>query len=122
MLTRSFVRAKRPCTDGFRWFVRQFGEGGNYQELLDEMVTNGRAGDACWLLEKFGPTEDVRSVDTLTTEAVVFAGNLEVRGNLDVSGLLHVGGSLQVSGGLRGEGEIVVGGDLRVEGSLHSAG
>lgn len=56
----------------FAGSVRQFGEGGNYQELLDEMVANG-AGDACWLLEKFGPTEDVRSVDTLTTEAVVFA-------------------------------------------------
>ncbi len=38
VLTRSFVRAKRPCTDGFRWFVRQFGEGGNYQAMLDEMV------------------------------------------------------------------------------------
>lgn len=23
VLTRSFVRAKRPCTDGFRWFVRE---------------------------------------------------------------------------------------------------
>ena len=25
-----FRRAKRPCTNGFRWFVRQFDEGGNY--------------------------------------------------------------------------------------------
>ena len=45
VLTRSFVRAKRPCTDGFRWFVRQFGEGGNYQELLDTMVAAGRVGE-----------------------------------------------------------------------------
>ena len=44
VLTRSFVRAKRPCTDGFRWFIRQIGEGGNYQELLDTMVAASRAG------------------------------------------------------------------------------
>jgi len=44
VLTRSFVRAKRPGTDGFRWFLRQFGEGGNYQELLDTMVAAGRVG------------------------------------------------------------------------------
>ena len=47
VLTRSFVRAKRPCTDGFRWFVRQFNDGGHYQELLDQMVAAGRVGDAC---------------------------------------------------------------------------
>ncbi len=46
ILTRSFLRAKRPCTGGFRWFVRQFGEGGNYQELLDITVASGRVGDA----------------------------------------------------------------------------
>ena len=45
VLTRSFVRAKRPCTNGFRWFVRQFDEGGNYQELLDTMVAAGRVDE-----------------------------------------------------------------------------
>ena len=81
VLTRSFVRAKRPCTDGFRWFVRQFGEGGNYQDLLDTMVAAGRVGDACWLLEQFGPTDEVRVVDAIEADAVVFAG--KYAGGLD---------------------------------------
>ena len=91
VLTRSFVRAKRPCTDGFRWFVRQFDEGGNYQELLDTMVAAGRVGDACWLLEQFGPTGEVRVVDEIEADALVFAGTLQVRGNVEVEGKLHVG-------------------------------
>ena len=101
VLTRSFVRAKRPCTDGFRWFVRQFDEGGNYQELLDTMVAAGRVGDACWLLEQFGPTGELRVVDEIGADALVFAGTLHVRGNVDVEGKLHVGGDLRIEGGLR---------------------
>lgn len=122
ILTRSFVRAKRPCTDGFRWFVRQFGDGGNYQELLDEMVANGRIGDACWLLEQFGPTEEVRVVEAIEATAIVFAGTLEVRGGVDVDGLVHIGGSLRTRGGLRVSGELHVGADLQVDGNVRTGG
>ena len=103
VLTRSFVRAKRPCTDGFRWFVRQFGEGGDYQAMLDEMVAAGRVGDACWLLEQFGPTDELRVVDAIEADAIVFAGTLEVRGGVDVEGVLRVGRSLQAGAGVRAD-------------------
>lgn len=43
VLTRSFAGATRPCTDGIRWFIRQFGEGGNYPDLLDTMGVGGPA-------------------------------------------------------------------------------
>lgn len=122
VLTRSFVRAKRPCTDGFRWFVRQFDEGGNYQELLDTMVAAGRAGDACWLLEQFGPTDEVREVDEIEADAVVFAGTLRVRGGVDVEGKIHVGRTLQVGGGVRVGGDLIVGEDLRAEGNVRAEG
>ena len=122
VLTRSFVRAKRPCSNGFRWFVRQFDEGGNYQELLDTMVAAGRVGDACWLLEPFGPTGAVRVGDEIEADALVFAGTLQVRGNVDVEGKLHVGGDLRVEGGLRTSGELTVGGNLRVEGQVRAGG
>ena len=95
VLTRSFVRAKRPCTDGFRWFVRQFNDGGHYQELLDQMVAAGRVGDACWLLEQFGPTDEVREVDAIDAEAIVFSGTLRVRGGVEVDGIVRVGRRLQ---------------------------
>ena len=122
VLTRSFVRAKRPCTDGFRWFVRQFDEGGNYQDLLDTMVAAGRAGDACWLLEQFGPTNEVRELDAIEADAVVFAGTLRVRGGVDVEGKIHVGRTLQVGGGVRVGGDLIVGEDLRVEGNVRVDG
>ena len=120
VLTRSFVRAKRPCTDGFRWFVRQFGDGGNYQSMLDEMVAAGRVGDACWLLEQFGPTDEVREIDAIEADAIVFAGTLEVRGGVDTTGTVRVGRALRVSGGLRAGGEVRIGADLRVEGSIRA--
>lgn len=33
-ISRQFVRQKNPCTDGFRWFMRHFQEGADYQPLL----------------------------------------------------------------------------------------
>src|SRR5690606_14541514 len=64
-LTKNFVKAKRPCMDGFRWFLRHCEDGGNYQDVLDALVADGRADDACWLLDQFGPTDAVRTLDTL---------------------------------------------------------
>ena len=122
VLTRSFVRAKQPCSDGFRWFVRQFDEGGHYQELLDKMVAAGRVGDACWLLQQFGPTGEVRVVDAIEADAIVFAGTLQVRGGVDVEGVIHVGRSLHAGGGLRVGGDLTIGEDLRVEGGVRGAG
>jgi hypothetical protein len=122
VLTRSFVRAKRPCTDGFRWFVRQFGEGGHYQELLDTMVAAGRVGDACWLLEQFGPTDERRVVDAIEADAIVFAGTLEVRGGVEVDGIVRVGRSLHAGGGVRVGGELIVGADLRAGWGVDCAG
>ena len=122
VLTRSFVRAKRPCTDGFRWFVRQFNDGGHYQELLDQMVAAGRVGDACWLLEQFGPTDEVREVDAIDAEAIVFSGTLRVRGGVEVDGIVRVGRRLQAGGGLRVGGELIVGEDVRIEGAVRAEG
>ncbi|NMF99245.1 hypothetical protein GPA27_17845, partial [Aromatoleum toluolicum] len=90
-LTRDFVRAKSPCTNGFRWFLRHYGDGGNYQELLDALVADNRAADACWLMEQFGPTDAVLVVDSIDANALVYPGTIEVRGNIDVGDVLHVG-------------------------------
>ena len=99
--TKKFVKAKSPCADGFRWFVRHYKDGGNYQELLDALVADGRVNDACWLLDQFGPTDDVREVDAVEATAAVFAGTLHVRGNIDVDSLVRTGRSLIVGGGIR---------------------
>ena len=41
-LTRTFLRGKSPCADGFRWFVRHHHEGDDYQSVLDGLVRAGR--------------------------------------------------------------------------------
>ena len=52
--TKRFLRAKNPCANGFRWFVRHVEDGASYQEALDTLVQAGRVEDACWLLTPDG--------------------------------------------------------------------
>ena len=74
--TTRFLRAKSPCANGFRWFVRNVEDGSGYQQALDALVAAGRVDDACWLLTQFGPTNEVLSLDSVDAEALVFAGTL----------------------------------------------
>jgi cytoskeletal protein CcmA (bactofilin family) len=128
--TKKFVKAKSPCADGFRWFLRHYNDGGNYQELLDALVEDGRINDACWLLNQFGPTDAIRVVDAVDAAGMVFAGHLQVRGNVEVDTLVRAGRSLHVQGGLRAghaqlpgmEHGVYAGDTLRVGGGLNVAG
>jgi len=99
-LTKTFVKAKRPCADGFRWFLRHHQDGAGYQQLLDALVADGRVDDACWLLAQFGPTDAVLELDSLEAEALVFAGTLEVRGSINIGSVLRTGGGIRCGGGM----------------------
>lgn len=112
-ITTEFIKAKRPCAPGWRWFLRNGMEGSRYQEVLDGLVAAGRVHDACWLLDQFGPTHDVLVVDTLAVDALVFAGPVEVRGGVESSALLRVGRRLTAGGSVRGDGGVATGDDLR---------
>ncbi|MFC3469544.1 hypothetical protein ACFOHT_06710 [Massilia oculi] len=100
-LNKQFIKTKRPCADGFRWFLKHHQEGADYQPLLDTLVLAGRTGDACWLLEQFGPTDTVLEVDAVDAGALVFAGSLLVRGNIEVDTVLVAGGGIRGGGGIR---------------------
>ncbi|MBV7457523.1 hypothetical protein KW843_23825 [Acidovorax sp. sif1233] len=121
-ITRHFIRAKRPCADGYRWYLRRQEGASNYQALLDDLVREGRVEDACWMLDQFGPTNDVLEVDHLEADALVFAGSVRCQGSADVDGVLRTGRSLSVLGGLRVGGALRVGEDLRVAGALRCEG
>ena len=129
-INKKFVKAKRPCADGFRWFIKHYSQGGDYQELLDALVADGRYGDACWLLDQFGPTHAVRVVEQLDAEAVVFAGTLKVLGDVSVDQLLRVGGQLHVEAGARighqaedgTQAGLFTGDQARIGGGLHVRG
>jgi len=120
-ITRDFIRSKRPCTDGYRWYLKRQERLSDYQALLDDLVAAGRLDDACWLLDQLGPTDDVLQLDELDAPALVFAGSVECRGSLEVDTVLRTGRSLNTIGGVRA-GTLHVGEDLRVGGALQCAG
>ena len=121
-ITRHFIRAKQPCADGYRWYLRRQEGASNYQALLDDLVREDRVEDACWMLDQFGPTNDVLEVDHLEADALVFAGSVHCRGSADVNGVLRTGRSLHVQGGLQVGGALRVGEDLRVAGAVRCNG
>ena len=121
-ITRQFISAKQPCADGYRWYLRRQEQASNYQALLDDLVREGRVDDACWMLDQFGPTNDVLEVHQLQADALVFAGSVRCLGSAEVDGVLRTGRSLSVTGGLRVNGALRVGEDLRVAGALRCDG
>jgi predicted acyltransferase (DUF342 family) len=121
-LTKEFIKSKRPCAAGFRWFLRTHHGGGDYQPLLDALVSDGRVDDACWLLTQFGPTDAVFAVEAIDAEAIVFAGSLEVRGNIDVDSIVRAGRSIKAGGGIRAGTAITAGEDIRAGGGIRSNG
>jgi hypothetical protein len=116
------VKAKRPCADGFRWFLKHHQGASDYQPLLDSLVAAGRVNDACWLLSQFGPTDETLVLDSVDVDALVFAGALEVRGNIDVGTVLRTGGSIRAGGGICAGEAIVCGGDIRSSGGIRCDG
>lgn len=121
-ITKAFIKAKQPCADGFRWYVRNASANDSYQQLLDTLVAEDRVSDACWLLEQFGPTDAVRTLDHLEASAVVFAGTLKVRSHIDVDTVIAVGRDLWAGGGIRAGTSITVGGDLSCDAALACEG
>lgn len=121
-LTQKFVKTKRPCADGYRWFIRHRERGSDYQQLLDALVHDGRVEDACWLLAQFGPTDDVLTLDAVEAEGLVFAGSIVVRGGIDVASTVRAGRSITAGAGIRAGRAIAAGEDLRAAAGLHSDG
>ncbi|RYY84406.1 MAG: hypothetical protein EOO24_37690, partial [Comamonadaceae bacterium] len=120
--TKSFVKSKNPCADGFRWYLRHHREGSDYQQVLDALVAEGRIADACWLLDKVGPANTVLHLDHLECDALVFAGSIDVRGSVEVGGTLRVGGSIRVGGTLRAGAEIAAVDAIKAGGGIHCEG
>jgi len=121
-ITRDFIRSKRPCAAGYRWYLKREETLSGYQRLLDDLVQEGRVDDACWLLDQLGPTDDVLTLDGLHADALVFAGSVVCHGPLEVGTVIRTGGSLTAAGGVRAGTLLQVGGDVHVEGALQCGG
>lgn len=121
-ITKNFLKMKQPCGSGLRWFLRHYEKGSDYQTLLDALVDADRVDDAAWLLTQFGPTNEVRIVDDIDAQAVVFAGRLEVRGNINVDTQLHTGRTVQAHGTIVAGKSTTCGGDLIAGASIQCGG
>ncbi len=127
LLTTSLIRGKRPCADGFRWYLRHHADSTDYQHVLDSLVAAGRANDACWLLEQIGPTSAVLEVDAIAADHLVFAGTIVARRGIEIGSTLRAGGAIRCGGGIRA-GSVVAGTDvrsaagIRCDGALEAGG
>lgn len=117
-ITKDFIKLKQPCSDGYRWYLRHAPPHGTYQQILDALVADGRAKDAYWLLDQFGPTDTVLQLDHLDAQDFIFAGSIEVRGTIEVSGTLRAGRSIRAGGGIRVQDHLHAGDDIHCGGAL----
>jgi len=120
--TKSFIRSKNPCADGFRWYLRHHRNGSEYQQVLDDLVKDGRVEDAWWLLDKVGPSNTVLKLDSLECDAIVYAGSIEVKGSIEVGSVLRTGGAVRCGGAIRAGTNVCADDDIRVQGGLNCGG
>ncbi|EEC0863885.1 hypothetical protein AHY58_002117 [Salmonella enterica subsp. enterica] len=51
-IDKARVKAWHACTDGFRWFLDTFPQGGAYADVHSALIADKRYDDACWLVDK----------------------------------------------------------------------
>ncbi|HDU1554484.1 TPA: hypothetical protein REW71_005663, partial [Klebsiella pneumoniae] len=51
-ITKEQVKNWHACTDGYRWFLEKFPQGGAYADVHGALVTDKRFDDAHWLVDK----------------------------------------------------------------------
>ena len=86
------------------------------------LVADGRVGDACWLLDQFGPTDAVLRLDEIDASAVVFAGTIEVRRGINVDSVVRAGRGIIAGGGIRAGESVIAGENIQSGAQIASAG
>ncbi|EPG6437551.1 hypothetical protein WJF36_002974, partial [Klebsiella aerogenes] len=74
-ITKEQVKNWHACTDGYRWFLEKFPQGGAYADVHGALVADKRFDDARWLVDKMYRTfldsaEFVRA-ETAATDKMV---------------------------------------------------
>lgn len=95
-ITKEILKEKSPCSEGFTWFLKHFPEGGEYQDILDELAKENRADWASWLISKMGSVNTVLEVESIETEAsIFFAGSIVAKGIVKVARWLISGEGIE---------------------------
>ena len=51
-ITKELLREWNACTDGYKWFVGKFPQGGTFREVNRALISNKRYDDSRWLADK----------------------------------------------------------------------
>ena len=74
-ITKEQVKAWHACTDGFRWFLDKFPQGGAYTDVHGALIADKRFDDARWLVDKMYRTHldkpEFIQAETATTDKMV---------------------------------------------------
>ena len=81
-ITKEQVKAWHACTDGFRWFLDKFPQGGAYADVHGALIADKRFDDARWLVDKMYRThldkpEFIQSETAATDKMVVELNSME---------------------------------------------
>jgi len=110
MITKERVKGWRACTDGYRWFLKNFPQGGaEYAQVYAALQADRRSADAGWLASKAfdhamgeepaairaivdGRTTDAKQLINQTTALMV----VEVSVSLESEGASSSGNATQI--------------------------
>lgn len=95
VLTRGRLRAKQPFDDGFRRFIRQFGDA-RHLKPLGTLWGVGGFGDIGDAFEKPGPAPGEPVVGAIKSRVMAFARTLEVR-SMGNGGIVRLGRALRAA-------------------------
>ncbi|ENG8914713.1 hypothetical protein ABZK28_004772, partial [Salmonella enterica] len=74
-IDKSQVKAWHACTDGYRWFLDKFPQGGAYADVHGALISDKRYDDARWLVDQmyrtFLDSAEFIQAETAATDKMV---------------------------------------------------
>lgn len=119
-ITLAYLKELGACRDGQRAFQKEFPDGGEYQEVLDRCAEGGRLDFGYWLLDRIGPTEDVRTYEDVMDKpqcGIIFAGRIEFKLGATIK-FIASGCGIEAGEGIKAGEDFCVFAGLRVRKSL----
>lgn len=102
-ITLAYLKELGACRAGQREFHKAFPDGAGYQETLDKCADAERVDFGKWLLDKLGPTDDVRVYQEPIEDrnkVIIFAGRIEFEADIDVK-YIFSGCGIKAGGGIK---------------------
>ena len=114
-ITLQYLKDIGACREGQREFRRVFPDGAGYQEVLDRCADEARVDFGEWLLNKIGPTDDVRAYDedvNAPDKIIIFAGRLTFSAGVFVKRIIS-GWGIEAGDGIEAVEGITAGEDIK---------